>query len=141
MLKNGCSYPLWQEMLTTIPPEGLSVASIERSVKATYAHVSSIVKELTALGLINKEKDDTNMREMRVTLTKSGQSVKANIIEVMKLVKTKRGIEVKMSPTEVKKMEEDEETKEDPAEEFDADGYDEDLDDEHAKEEEVEEED
>jgi len=86
MLKQGLHFPLWQQVILIILDENEYQHSISYKLKVNYSHTLTVINELIKKELINKEKDENNLRKSLISLTKKGKKVQEYLREIKDII-------------------------------------------------------
>jgi DNA-binding MarR family transcriptional regulator len=70
----------WRVLVLIDRPGGLTVGAVASALEAKIAGVSRLIGRLRARGLIETRRDQTDARQVCVSLTRSGSEVRAKVI-------------------------------------------------------------
>jgi len=72
----GLTYPQYLVMLVLWESDGLSVTSLGERLYLDSATLTPLLKRLQALGLLRRDRDTEDQRQVRACLTQAGQDLK-----------------------------------------------------------------
>lgn len=72
----GLTYPQYLVLLVLWEKDGLSVKEIGTKLMLDSGTLTPLLKRLEAMGLLNRERDRDDEREVRITLTKEGLRIR-----------------------------------------------------------------
>ncbi len=72
----GLTYPQYLVMLVLWEEDGISVSSVGQRLFLDSATLTPLLKRLEGMQLVERKRDATDERSVRVTLTESGRAIK-----------------------------------------------------------------
>lgn len=78
----GLTHPQYLVMLALWEESPLSVSDVGRLLQLDLATVSPLIKRLEALGLVDRRRDPSDERILRITLTDAGRELRAEALNV-----------------------------------------------------------
>jgi MarR family transcriptional regulator, organic hydroperoxide resistance regulator len=78
----GLTHPQYLVMLALWEQSPLSISEVARLLQLDLATTSPLVKRLEALGLVDRRRDPSDERTVRVTLTEAGRTLRSEALEV-----------------------------------------------------------
>ena len=78
----GLTHPQYLVMLALWEESPLSISDVGRLLQLDLATASPLVKRLEALGLVDRRRDPSDERTVRVTLTDAGRALRSQALSV-----------------------------------------------------------